>query len=207
MYLLPPLLFTLALLLCSNETSAASFSGTKSTIYIIRHAEKTEDGLFLSYLGKRRAECIADIFSNPALGINYILAPRLGPGGSHGSSLNTSLPLASRLGLDVDTTCGRNKVKCVGGRAEDWARMGKGSVLVIWRHGRIADIAEYLGVQENQVVCPEDTYDLIWAIRSGQLASVEVEVCPDLEENPEEFGYSNSGGGSRDDEGPLVIQE
>lgn len=52
-----------------------------------------------------------------------------------------------------------------------------------------------------------DRYDLIWAIRSGQLASVEVEVCPDLEENPEEFGYSNSGGGSRDDEGPLVIQE
>jgi len=205
MYLLPPLLFILALLLCSNETSAASFSGTKSTIYIIRHAEKTEDGLFLSNLGTRRAECIADIFSNPALGINYILAPRLGHGGSHGSSLNTSLPLASRLGLNVDTTCGRNKVKCVGRKAEDWARMGKGNVLVIWRHGRIAKIAEYLGVQENDVVCPDDTYDLIWAIRSGKLVSVEVEVCPGLEENPEELVY-DSGDGSRDDEGPLMIQ-
>jgi hypothetical protein len=83
--------------------------------------------------------------------------------------------------------------------------MGKGNVLVIWRHGRIAKIAEYLGVQENDVVCPDDTYDLIWAIRSGKLVSVEVEVCPGLEENPEELVY-DSGDGSRDDEGPLMIQ-
>lgn len=63
MYPLLLLLFTLAFLLGSSDAAAAPSAGTisESTIYIIRHAEKTEDGLALSRLGLSRAECIADV--------------------------------------------------------------------------------------------------------------------------------------------------
>jgi len=204
MYLAQLLSFILALSLSSSVSTAASLAGTNSTIYLIRHAEKSEDGLSLSDLGMRRAECIADIFSNPALGITYLLVPTPMSDGKSTSSLYTVSPLADRLGMIVDTACGRNNVGCVAGKAEKWGRQGRGNVLITWRHGRIANVSESLGVEAGQVVCPEDAYDLIWTIRSGKLASVATEMCPDIDEKPaDESGYyiRNRGG-----EHALVVQ-
>lgn len=43
-------------------------------------------------------------------------------------------------------------------------------------------------------------YDLIWTIRSGKLISVVEEVCPNLEDSPEESGSYIDGGS------PLMVQ-
>lgn len=73
--------------------------------------------------------------------------------GEHRRSFDTVHPLAEDLGLFVDTSCKRNHVKCVRKHVERYD--GEGNILISWRHGRMAEIAEQLGIEDP----PEYPYD------------------------------------------------
>lgn len=66
--------------------------------------------------------------------------------GDHRRSFDTVHPLAKDLGLSVDTSCKRNHAKCVAKHIKRYD--GEGDILVSWRHGRMTNIAERLGVEE-----------------------------------------------------------
>lgn len=58
------------------------------------------------------------------------------------------LPLATDLGLTVDTSCHRSDEKCVKDAVAAYAATKNSkSVLICWRHGKLADIAAELGVK------------------------------------------------------------
>jgi len=56
----------------------------------------------------------------------------------------TVLPLSQSLGLEVDTSIGRDDVKHVAKAAKKYD--GPGNVLICWEHGELVKIAEALGV-------------------------------------------------------------
>lgn len=63
--------------------------------------------------------------------------------GAQGRSLFTVQPLASDLGLEVDTHCQRGEVWCVVNAIHRYK--GPGNILISWRHGPMGDIVEALG--------------------------------------------------------------
>lgn len=74
-------------------------------------------------------------------------------GGEHGRAFKTVRPLATDLGLKVDTHCSRNKAECVADSIRDYS--GPGNILIAWRHKNIPDIQVFLG-SEDPLEYPDD---------------------------------------------------
>lgn len=101
----------------------------KSSIYFIRHGEKPKDGAKrLSVLGKKRAQCLRDVFGRRGGGhkgkhrsknrgfydVGYILTQNYDPvDGSRSRPYDTVKPLAKDLGLRIDHHCDRDDTACV----------------------------------------------------------------------------------------------
>ncbi|RHZ55897.1 hypothetical protein CDV55_102166 [Aspergillus turcosus] len=153
------------------------------TVYIIRHGEKSGDpeDSGLNADGFRRAECLRDVFGvNSTFDIGYIVAPRPNRYGQHRRSFETVLPLAIDLGLEVDLSCKRNQVRCVGNLVRNF--QGPGNILISWRHGRMKEIVDELG-SSHAPEYPEDRFDLIWSVPFpyGNITDVRSEGCPGLD--------------------------
>jgi phosphohistidine phosphatase SixA len=116
-----------------------------TTVLILRHAEKPDQGSKLSETGEARAQAYATYFSKaenlPAGKITYIYAtsdssqserPRL-----------TIEPTAQALGMKVDQ---RYRSKDVRELALELRRYSHGKeVLIVWHHGEIPNLFENLG--------------------------------------------------------------
>lgn len=66
--------------------------------------------------------------------------------GKYRRPYETVLPLAWDLGLIVDTSCKRNDVSCVVHTVRSYD--GPGNILIAWRHKRMRDILEMLGMTD-----------------------------------------------------------
>ncbi|ODM23457.1 hypothetical protein SI65_01046 [Aspergillus cristatus] len=156
----------------------------RPTVYLLRHGEKPadRDNHKLNKDGYKRAECLRTVFGEDSpFDIGYILAPRVKKNGDHRRSFDTVHPLAKDLGLPVDTSCKRNHAKCVAKHIKRYD--GEGDILVSWRHGRMAEIAERLGVEEPPEY-PYHRFDLVWTIPYpyDKVTEVWSEECPGLDE-------------------------
>lgn len=74
--------------------------------------------------------------------------------GAHGRALHTVLPLASDLGLTVDTHCKQDKIKCVAKAVHSYK--GPGNILIAWRHRHMGEIVEALGAEHIEY--PDERY-------------------------------------------------
>ncbi|KAF7597502.1 hypothetical protein BBP40_003749 [Aspergillus hancockii] len=167
-------------LLASWHTAHAS---NPPIVYLIRHGEKSGDPLDsgLNADGFKRAECIRSFFgASSPYNIGYIMAPHINKKGQHRRSYETVLPLATDLGLSVDTSCKRNKIHCVREKIHDYD--GPGNILIAWRHGKMRELVEILG-SENPVEYPEDRFDLMWTIPFpySNITDIRSEECPGLD--------------------------
>lgn len=63
--------------------------------------------------------------------------------GSRDRPYETVEPLASDLGLTVDTSCDRDDSKCVKKAVKNYG--GDGNILICWEHKELTDIVEELG--------------------------------------------------------------
>ncbi|RAQ65684.1 phosphoglycerate mutase family protein [Aspergillus flavus] len=188
-----------------------TYASYPPTVYLIRHGEKPGDPLDsgLNADGWKRAECVREVFGEASpYDIGYIMAPHINKSkcslqlyklplsehytqhakktkGEHRRSYETVHPLATDLGLTVDTSCKRNKVHCVAEAVNDYD--GPGNILISWRHGKMRELVQALGYDDPPEY-PEDRFDLIWTIPFpyDNITDIRSEDCPVLDV-PEEL--------------------
>ncbi|KAK7223425.1 hypothetical protein V2G26_011428 [Clonostachys chloroleuca] len=160
----------------------ASLAACKPTLYMIRHGEKPDDGsIGLSPEGEQRAQCLRTIFgSSSQYNIGYVIAQEYKESGKRKRPYDTVAPVASDLGLEVDTSCDRDDSKCVKNLIKNYA--GDGNILLCWQHGQMNNILEALGAEDIENY-PEDRYDVIWTVPSpyDEITAENSENCPGLD--------------------------
>ncbi|KAI1747824.1 hypothetical protein F4782DRAFT_519429 [Xylaria castorea] len=162
--------------------AATVVTAANPTVYLIRHGEKPSDGSTgLSAQGEERAQCLRTVFgAASAYNIGYILAETPDDDGTRARPYLTVEPLATDLGLTVDTSCDRDDDKCVQDLVDSYD--GPGNILICWEHNELNNIAEQLGAK-NVDNYPDDSYNLIWTqpYNYNKVTSVTSENCPGLD--------------------------
>ena len=132
------------------------------TVIIIRHAEKPEKGDNLSCKGLNRAMQLPGVlikqFGVPNYA--YVPAPSVGKATKSGRMMQTIWPLAVKYNLTVNS---KYDVKQTSALAKNILKR-TGTVLVVWEHNNIADIAAALGAPAQSLNWPGNDYDSIWKV-------------------------------------------
>ncbi len=150
---------------------------------LIRHAEKplgnppphgvTIDGVTdsesLTPLGWQRAGALVGLFAGSASAAHreqlatpsHLFASQVGTHSSSRRPLETIQPLASRLGLTVDTSFLKEGI----GELVAGIRGTPGVVLVSWEHHLIPSISNMIVGDTSTVpqLWPDDRFDIVWA--------------------------------------------
>ena len=138
----------------------------KPKIYLIRHGEKPGNGLSgLNAMGVARAQGLVHVFEpGSEFNIKRIIAQKPKADGKRGRPLETVEPLASSLGLTVNTDREREEVSEVASDVLKYIReAGAGDVLICWEHKRLRDIVVAFGV-EHAPEYDSGRYDLLWKL-------------------------------------------
>jgi broad specificity phosphatase PhoE len=172
-----------------------------SVVMMIRHAEKpltdtpphgvTADGVndarSLTPRGWQRAGALVPYFVGTGGGTgssglpvpSRVFASRMGLNSSSARPLETVQPLASRLGLAVDTRFLKGDTAPL---AQTLAKI-EGVALVSWEHHVIPSIAEVLVGREGIVptTWPDDRFDVVWVFeRSNDHSEFTFRQVPQL---------------------------
>jgi hypothetical protein len=144
--------------LCGAEPNVPDSS---LKVVIIRHAEKPDDGDDLSCQGFNRSLLLPKVleqkFDIPAH--TYVPALECGKSTSHSRMFQTVTPFAVKHNLKINSKFGEDEVEKV---AEDV--LGRtGTVLIVWEHSKIPDLAKALKVAEPGDWKKHD-FDSIWVI-------------------------------------------
>ncbi|WP_234322646.1 hypothetical protein [Streptomyces sp. NRRL S-350] len=156
-------------------SAPTSDPGGEAFVMVIRHGEKPDgdhpgldengkrDGKSLTERGWARAKALPALFTPPAPGLRtparIFAAADQGPlAGAH-RMRQTVTPLASRLGLAVDTQYAESQESALAGAA----LAGAQPVLICWEHSRIPRIVEALGATAAGAPAAwPDRFDLVW---------------------------------------------
>ncbi|OBT84421.1 hypothetical protein VE02_07136 [Pseudogymnoascus sp. 03VT05] len=153
----------------------------KSTVYLICHGEKPDSGNGLNAQGLQRAHCLRNVFGrSSSYNIGYIMAMTPDSDGSRARPLATVQPLATDLGITVDTSCDRDDQKWVTKVVNNYT--GSGNILICWEHDALTDIVDALG-DSNAPSYPSASFNLIWTDPSpySAITSTTSENCPGLD--------------------------
>ena len=163
-----PVLLTAFLLLFALVSSASAQNGPPpAAVLIIRHAEKLTDGQKdLSEAGFKRAAEIPKLFTGPTarpdLPVPQVLIA------THESAhsrrpVETITPLSKTLNLPIDDSIMDDDYAVLAKELLSGKYAGK-IVLVSWRHGKIPQLAEDLGVKPPYQKWPDEQFDRVWRI-------------------------------------------
>ncbi len=130
-------------------------------VIIIRHGEKPSTGDNLSCAGLNRALKLADILNKKVGTINAIFVPSLDLGKSTDVArmYQTAIPYAVKHDLPINTKFDVDDVQKLG----DAIKKENGTILVIWEHDHIDNIARELGIKDPGKWDDND-YDSMWII-------------------------------------------
>jgi hypothetical protein len=135
----------------SAEIGAPTNGLSGSTVLIVRHAEKPEDGVGLTPAGEARAAAYARYFQSFHFGGEVLHVDTLVAAADTGHSERPRLtlaPLAQAIAAPVQQP---SSSEDVGGLA-NWLRAGraKRTILVSWHHSKIARLVGALGADPHQ---------------------------------------------------------
>jgi len=157
------LLLTLAVAGCDGKKHDGDKSppDDKLTVVIIRHAEKPKEGDNLSCQGQNRALQIPAVLVQKIGVPSYVYVPALENDKStaHSRMFQTASPLAIKYNLAINSKYS----------AKDKSEIAKsvfkknGTVLMVWEHSAIPDLASTLGVSSPPPWEDAD-FDSIWMI-------------------------------------------
>lgn len=152
------LIFLLVGITC--QSSLAQSNKTLKVI-LIRHGEKPKSGSNLTCEGLNRSLQLPGVLDKKFGKPDYLYVPSLALGDStkHARMFETAIPLAVKYQLELTS---RFEEKDFSGIAAN-VKEKKGTVLMIWEHKAIKDIAAALGVS-NPPKWDDDDYDSIWII-------------------------------------------
>ena len=149
----------------SLAVHAETQPGDGLRIVIIRHGEKPKNGENLTCQGENRARQLPAVLSQKFGKPDYTYVPALGLGPStlHARMFQTVTPLAIRYDLEINSGFGGNDFA---GLADSVLKR-TGTVLMVWNHTYIVELAKRLGVQSPPVWNGKD-FDSIWVITYAQ---------------------------------------
>jgi broad specificity phosphatase PhoE len=156
-----------------------------SMIMILRHGEKPTSGKphgvdsdgnhdhnSLTVVGWVRAgglvELFAPVYGEPAPGLRRpdLIYATASDRGDSKRSIQTVLPLANRLGIDIDRSFAHGEEQ----KLAKHLRTGTDTVLISWHHATIHTIVDHLGpvAPHPPRKWPGSRYDVVWTLtRSG----------------------------------------
>lgn len=125
-----------------------------TNILMIRHAEKPDEGVFLSVAGQERAQAYTIYFQNCAIDgkpikINFLFAaedsndserPRL-----------TIEPLSKVLNLEINAKYKDHKYQELADHILQDNKYDSSNLLICWHHGQILQFAQALGVKPDEL--------------------------------------------------------
>jgi hypothetical protein len=149
----------LAAIACSSAAGRAS--SPRLRVVIVRHGEKPDSGDQLTCQGQNRALKLPAVlvgkFGKPD--VAYVPALGLGTSTSHARMFQTVAPLAIKYNLGINTKF--DEGDAAGVAADVMARTG--TVLLVWEHSAIPDVARKLGIADPPKWKGKD-FDSIWVI-------------------------------------------
>lgn len=134
-------------------------------IVIIRHAEKPPENENLNCMGLNRSLKLVNVLYKK-IGIpSYIYVPSLGSGSAttHARMFQTITPFAVKYNLSINSSYEGNDLQSL---AKEVLKE-KGTVLLVWSHGKIPALAKALGVKGGKLKWNDDDFDSMWVI-TGQ---------------------------------------
>jgi broad specificity phosphatase PhoE len=140
--------FIALLLLCGLIVSTAA---AQSTIFIVRHAEKTQgDDPDLSETGRARAESLANVLKDARISAIYTSEVK--------RTNQTAAPLARILRLEPTVVAANNRAALVAKLKE-----ASGNVLVVGHSNTIPDLIKALGITTSVTIADND-YDNLFVV-------------------------------------------
>ena len=130
-------------------------------IVLIRHGEKPKDGNELSCQGVNRSKALPAVL-NARIGLpGIVYVPSFAPGGAakHSRMYQTITPFTEKYRLQLNSSY---KVNDIRGVTRNILKQ-HGTVLVVWEHNGLEDMAEELGVKDK-MHWKDDDFDSIWII-------------------------------------------
>lgn len=127
-------------------------------IVLIRHAEKPIEGYGLSCQGVNRANALPFVLY-AKFGLPGVIYVAQSDTAQHSRMRQTITPFAKKYGLELNS---RYKVSDIKGITKNIRRQ-KGTVLVVWEHKGLVEMAKQLGVKEK-LKWNTDDFDSIWII-------------------------------------------
>ncbi len=125
-----------------------------TNILMIRHAEKPESGKRLAVSGQERAQAYVIYFQNytiqsSTIKLDYLFASK-DSSGSDRPDL-TIKPLASAIGLSIDTKHKDKKYKKLADDVLTRKKYDNTNILICWHHEEILNLANDLGVVASKL--------------------------------------------------------
>jgi hypothetical protein len=155
------LVFALSLNACDGLDFSDNAPNENLKVVIIRHAEKAKDGDNLSCQGQNRALQLANVLHQKINkpDFTYVPALKLDKATKHSRMFQTVTPFAVKYDLTINSKYA----------ADDFADVANsvlkkhGTVLMVWSHSEIADLADALGVKKT-LQWDDADFDSIWTI-------------------------------------------
>lgn len=160
------LLFALPSTYCQGKNNVVRLK-----VVMIRHAEKPSTGDNLCPKGLERALLLPPVLEN-VVGIpdfTYIPAVNTGKTTRSVRMLQTITPFAVAHNLKLNSNYKNDAVLPL---AKEILRKN-GTVLLVWEHSTIVQLARALGVNQN-IKWKDDDYDSIWILEYGEKSSLPV---------------------------------
>lgn len=154
------LLSVIFVFVCCHNSSGQQNASLIKRVIIIRHGEKPEQGDNLSCQGLNRSLQLPDVL-NKKFGVpDYVFVPSINTGKKTSTArmYQTIVPFAVKYNLTINSKYDVDDIK---GLAADVLKRN-GTVLLVWEHDHIDNIAKALGVQTSK--WPGDDFDSIWII-------------------------------------------
>lgn len=160
------------------------FFAEPAQVILIRHGEK-DGGHYLSALGLERANALAAFFQNNHKMLTFgppvaIFAAQPNPKAPSHREIQTVMPLAQQLSLQVQSPYDSTDVKDLAQLILSHENYNGKMVLVCWEHGIMDDLAAAFGVQPKPPKYPGDRFDLIYMITYGK--NSHPDFCIELQE-------------------------
>ena len=139
------------------QTGERSAFASKSTVLLVRHAEKPEQGTGLTPEGQRHAVAFVDFFTHYRLGRQSLKVDALFAAKDSVHSMRSRLtltPLSSALKLPLNTAYEGKDFAALAARLRGDEYKGK-TVVVCWKHGEILALAEEIGVDPGKLAASQ----------------------------------------------------
>jgi len=158
---------------------AISATAQPARIILLRHAEKPADetDIHLSERGQERAQALTAWATNsPAWGASNrpaaVFACQPTPKAPSLRAIETIKPLATRLGLPVQTPFSAKNYAALSRQIlDDPALKGK-TVVICWVHDELPQLAKSFGVKSGGEKWKKDVFDRVWLITYQDSAAV-----------------------------------